>query len=153
MRKHRQTRALSGDQTPNDRQILDAVERMGKLAHDQVTQAKEAFKTRDVTRARNLVGQSARIGRLNREIFNRAVEIGDDLGAREWAMFMILAARTLERIADNAVEIAKQTTFVVTGLFGESPDESQRQVEDRENGRGPSSRDVRVGAALQSHRC
>ena len=125
MREHRQARALSGYRAPNNRQILDTIERMGKLARDQVTQAKEAFKTRHVTLARNLIGQNAGIGRLNREIFNHAVEIGDDLDAREWAMFMILAARTLERIGDNAVEIAKQTTFIVTGLFREFPDESQ----------------------------
>ncbi len=56
---------------------------------------------------------------FNREIFNRAVEIGDHIDAREWAMFMILVARAVERIADNAVEIAEQTVFVVTGLFRE----------------------------------
>ena len=116
---------LSGYQTPKDRQILDTAERMGKLARDEVTQAKDAFKTRQVTLGRDLVRQNAGIGRLNREIFNRAVEIGDDLDAREWAMFMVLIARALERIGDNAVEVAKQTTFVVTGLFGEFPDASQ----------------------------
>ena len=67
----------------------------------------------------DLVGQGAGIGPLNREIFNRAVEIGDHVDAREWAMFMILVARAVERIADNAVEIAEQTVFVVTGLFRE----------------------------------
>ena len=34
-------------------------------------------------------------------------------------MFMILAARCLERIGDNTVDIAEQTVFVVTGLFRE----------------------------------
>ena len=47
------------------------------------------------------------------------MEIGDHVDAREWAMFMILVARAVERIADNAVEIAEQTVFVVTGLFRE----------------------------------
>jgi phosphate uptake regulator len=32
---------------------------------------------------------------------------------------MILVARAVERIAANAVEIAEQTVFVVTGLFRE----------------------------------
>jgi phosphate transport system protein len=116
---------LSGCLTAQDRQLLEAVERMGILARDQLTEAKDAFKTRHVSLARDLVGQSARLGRLNREIFNRAVEIGDDIDAREWAMFMILVARALERIGDNAVEIAKQTIFIVTGLFREFPDASQ----------------------------
>ena len=40
-------------------------------------------------------------------------------------MFMILVARCLERIAENSVDIAEQTVFVVTGLFREFADESQ----------------------------
>jgi phosphate transport system protein len=44
---------------------------------------------------------------------------------REWAMFMILVARALERIGDNAVAIAEQTVFVVTGALGGFPDASR----------------------------
>jgi phosphate transport system protein len=43
---------------------------------------------------------------------------------REWAMFMILVARCLERIGDNTVDIAEQVVFVVTGLFREFADAS-----------------------------
>ena len=43
---------------------------------------------------------------------------------REWAMFMILVARCLERIGDNSVDIAEQVVFVVTGLFEEFADAS-----------------------------
>jgi phosphate transport system protein len=38
---------------------------------------------------------------------------------------MILVARALERIADNAVAIAEQAVFIVTGLFREFSDPSQ----------------------------
>jgi phosphate transport system protein len=62
---------------------------------------------------------------LNRAIFRRAVEVGDDLELREWAMFMILVARCLERIGDNTVDIAEQVVFVVTGLFRELADASR----------------------------
>jgi phosphate transport system protein len=79
------------------------------------------LKTHHVSLARELVGEGAGIGRLSREIFTRAVEIGDDIAMREWAMFMILVARAVEQIANNAVEIAEQTVFVVTGVFRESP--------------------------------
>jgi phosphate transport system protein len=43
---------------------------------------------------------------------------------REWAMFMILVARCLERVGDNTVDIAEQVVFVVTGLFREVSDAS-----------------------------
>src|SRR5215472_18901884 len=70
---------LSGYEQPKDKDMLDAIERMGQLARSQVAQAKEAFATRNVDLARDLVNQDAEINRLNREIFRRAVEVGDDL--------------------------------------------------------------------------
>jgi phosphate transport system protein len=50
--------------------------------------------------------------------------MGDDHDRREWAMHMILVARALERIGDNAVDIGEQVIFVVTGLFSEFSDSS-----------------------------
>jgi phosphate transport system protein len=110
---------LSGYEAPKDQTILELLERMGQLVRQQVTQAREAFRTRHVSLAQDLVRQDAEVNRLNREIFKRAVEVGDDAEVREWAMFMILVARCLERIGDNTVDIAEQTVFVVTGLFRE----------------------------------
>jgi phosphate transport system protein len=115
---------LSGHEQPKDKDILDSIERMGRLAHSQVAQAKEAFATRNVELAHDLVRQDAEINQLNRGIFKRAVEIGDDIEMREWAMLMILVARALERIGDNAVDIVEQVVFVVTGLFRELADAS-----------------------------
>ena len=115
---------LSGYESPKDKEILDSIERMGQLARSQVTQAKEALGGRNVQLAQDLVRQDAEINRLNREIFKRAVEIGDDIDMREWGMFMILVARCLERIGDNTVDIAEQVVFVVTGLFREMADAS-----------------------------
>jgi phosphate transport system protein len=115
---------LSGYDAPKDKDILDALERMGQLARSQVSQAKEAFASRNVELAQDLVRQDAEINRLNREIFKRSVEIGDDVDMREWAMFMILVARALERIGDNTVDVAEQVVFVVTGLFREFSDTS-----------------------------
>ncbi len=113
---------LSGHEPPKDKDILDAIERMGQLARSQVSQARDAFQSRNVELAQDLVRQDTEINRLNREIFRRAVEVGDDLEVREWAMFMILVARCLERIGDNTVDIAEQVVFVVTGLFREVSD-------------------------------
>jgi phosphate transport system protein len=115
---------LSGYEAPKDKDILDALERMGQLARSQVAEAKESFATRNPDLARDLLRQDSEINRLNREIFKRAVEVGDNLEMREWAMFMILAARCLERIGDNTVDIAEQVVFVVTGLFREFADAS-----------------------------
>jgi phosphate transport system protein len=113
---------LSGYESPKDKDILDAIERMGQLARNQVVEIREAFANRNVALARDLVRQDSEINRLNRAIFQRAVDVGDNLDMREWAMFMILVARCLERIGDNTVDIAEQVVFVVTGLFREMAD-------------------------------
>ena len=116
---------LSGSEATTDAFMLAAIERMGEVVRSQVSQAEEAFDTRDVALARGLVGRDGEINRLDREVFIRAVEVGGNLEVREWAMFMILVARCLERIAENAVNIAEQTVFVVIGLFRETESESQ----------------------------
>ena len=116
---------LSGHDAPKDTDILDTIERMGELARAQVSQAKQAFATRNVALAHELVGLNGEIDRLNRDIIVRAVDIGDRLEVREWAMYMILVARCLERFASNTVDIAEQTVFVVTGLFREFAAELQ----------------------------
>ena len=87
-------------------------------------QAKRAFEDRDVELARDLVRQDDVVDNLNRECFRLALEIGDDADRREWAMTMLLAARAIERIGDNAVDIGEQVAFVVTGLFREFEDAS-----------------------------
>ena len=68
---------------------------------------------------RELVHWDGEIDRLNRAVFIRAVEVGNEPDLREWAMFMILVACCLERITANAVDIAEQTVFVRIGLFRE----------------------------------
>ena len=74
--------------------------------------------------ARDLVRQDDVIDNLNKECFQLAIEIGDEHDRREWAMTMMLVARALERIGDNAVDIGEQVAFVVTGLFREFEDAS-----------------------------
>ena len=45
-------------------------------------------------------------------------------GMQEWGMRMIVVARCIERIGDNAVDIGEQTEFLVTGEFHEFSDAS-----------------------------
>jgi phosphate transport system protein len=87
-----------------------------------VVQSRAAFSRRDIELAEDLARQDRDINRLNREIFRMAIEIGEDPDTREWCMHMILVARALERIGDNAVDIGEQVAFVVTGLFRELSD-------------------------------
>jgi phosphate transport system protein len=115
---------LSGYTRPVDAELIAMIVQMGSCARSQVLQAKQAFELRDVSLAEDLVRQDDAIDRLNRAVFRRAVEIGTDEDTREWAMHMMLVARALERVGDNAVDIGEQVAFVVTGLFREFSDAS-----------------------------
>jgi phosphate transport system protein len=115
---------LAGYEAPVDPRLLEQVLQMGALAESLVLQSKAAFSARDVAMAHDLVRQDARINRLQRDVFRIAIEIGDDPDTREWATHMILVARALERIGDNAVDVGEQTAFLVTGLFEEFSDAS-----------------------------
>ncbi|HVE67609.1 MAG TPA: phosphate signaling complex protein PhoU [Solirubrobacteraceae bacterium] len=115
---------LGGSNPPTDADILERIGRMAQIVRGEVSQAKQCFALRDEALAEDLVRQDSEVNRLNRETFRAALDIGDDADRREWAMHMILVARSLERIGDNAVDIGEQTAFVVTGLFREFSDAS-----------------------------
>ena len=119
---------LAGHQPPADAAMLEHIQRMGEQARQQVVQCGQAFARRDVELAQDLVRQDDEIDALNREVFHIALEIGDDADRREWAMHMMLVARCIERIGDNAVDIGEQTAFVVTGLFREFEDASHPEL-------------------------
>jgi phosphate transport system protein len=119
---------LAGHEPPADEAMLANITRMAKQARQQVVQAGQAFAARDVDLAKDLVRQDDEIDRLNRECFALALALGDEADRREWAMHMMLVARCIERIGDNAVDIGEQTAFVVTGLFREFEDASHPEL-------------------------
>jgi phosphate transport system protein len=115
---------LTGAEPPADRGMVERIVAMGEQARVLIDGARRAFERRDVEMARDLVRLDDTIDDLNRECFRLALELGDEAERREWAMTMLLAARAIERIGDNAVDIGEQVAFVVTGLFKEFEDAS-----------------------------
>jgi phosphate transport system protein len=115
---------IAGHNPPASDEMLARIDTMGKQARSLVRQAKTAFAQRDVEMAHDLVRQDDVIDTCNREAFRLAIEIGDEVDRREWAMTMMLIARALERVGDNAVDIGEQVAFVVTGLYQEFEDAS-----------------------------
>ena len=115
---------LTGNEPPADPEMVRLILTMGKQTRTLISQSKRAFEERNVEMARDLVRQDDVVDNLNRDCFRLALAIGDDADSREWAMTMMLAARAIERIGDNAVDIGEQVAFVVTGLFREFEDAS-----------------------------
>jgi phosphate transport system protein len=117
--------ALGGSAAVTNPVMLQRIARMGRLAHGQLWEAKIALVERDVELAEQLVVRDQELNRLNRACFRLALEIGEDAEAREWAMHMMLAARWLERIGDNAVDIGEAAAFIATGEAREFTDGSR----------------------------
>jgi phosphate transport system protein len=116
---------LSGADAPLHSELLARLARMGAVVTTLVAQCKAAFRDRDLPLATDMLEKAADVARLNREIFREALDLGEDVDSREWATYMVLVARALERIADNAVDIGEQVAFVVTGLFHEFSDDAR----------------------------
>ena len=112
---------LSGHAPSPTDELLERILRIGGMARDELAQARHAFAERDLEVAESLAAQDAEIDRLGREIFRVAVRVGENAELREWAMTMTLAARALERIGDNAVDIGDQAIFVATGRYRDQP--------------------------------
>jgi phosphate transport system protein len=119
---------LSGNEPPTQPAILALLARMGEVARSEISQSRRAFADRDVGLAEDLVRQDREVNQGQRDIFRLAIDVGEDIDTREWAMTMTLVARCLERIGDNAVDIGEQTAFVVTGLFREFSDSSHADL-------------------------
>jgi phosphate transport system protein len=113
---------LSGHEPPVQGELLRLLREMGACARTEVVQCATAFRERNLPLAVQLLEQDREINKLNREIFRAALDAGEDPDRREWATYMVLVARALARIADNAVDIGEQVAFVTTGLFQEFSD-------------------------------
>ena len=111
-----------------DPALLALIDEMCVRSGSLVRHARDAFAQRDLPLAEALVPEDDGVDLLNRRAFRLALEIGEDPDRREGAMYLMLAARCVERLADNAVDIGEQTAFVVTGLFREFTDASHPEA-------------------------
>ena len=115
---------LTGHEPPVVPELLGTLLEMGRHVSAMIEQSKKAFSSRNVELAEDLVSRDDAVNRMHRDAFRIALEAGDDLDTREWAMMMLGVGRALERMGDNAVDIGEQTAFIVTGLFREFTDAS-----------------------------
>ncbi len=121
---------LDGYHPPVHVILLEELGVMGRLAAAEVEQARRAFATRDLALARDLLLEDRDVNELNRRVFHFAWQSGDDPETREWAMHMILAARAIERIGDQAIDVGEQLAFMLTGNFEEFRDSSHPSASD-----------------------
>jgi phosphate transport system protein len=108
---------------PTRARIVEQIREMGDLVRPMIRTAAEAFVRRDADEARLLPAMDEPIDRINRLMYREVVDCAPDTKLIEWATHMMMAARALERIGDQAVDIGEQVAFLVTGEFQEFSEE------------------------------
>ncbi|MRR13385.1 phosphate signaling complex protein PhoU [bacterium] len=107
----KRTASRRGPQT-----LYDLIQAQGNLVYRVLDATMEAFEKKDLELARKLEELDEPIDHLYKQFFRELGRLQDDDDI-EWASSMVLAARYLERIADNAVDIGERIAYLVTGEF------------------------------------
>jgi len=116
---HQVTRDL-----PSNATIVQQIAEMGDIVVEMVRVAMDALRQRDLELCTRLPKMDDPVDRLNRNMVFEVAKLADDRRALDWGMHMNLAARALERVGDNAVDIGEQVSFLLTGEFHEFTDAS-----------------------------
>ena len=98
---------------------LEHLREMGDLVGPMVRTAMDAFVQRDLGLALRLPEMDEPVNRLNRSMAREIANCAQDHSLLEWAVPMLMVARALERVGDQAVDIAEQVAFLLTGEFQE----------------------------------
>lgn len=115
---------LASRDLPPSQTLLQQLDEMGSLVVNMIRTVMEALRTRDLELCFKLPKMDDPVDRLNRATHLEALKLADDPRALDWGLHMNLAARALERVGDNAVDIAEQVGFLITGEFREFTDAS-----------------------------
>jgi phosphate transport system protein len=100
---------------PRVERICDQIREMGDLVRPMIRTAIDAYVRRDVDEARLLPAMDQPVDRLNANMYKETVAVAANREMLEWATKMMMAARALERIGDQAVDFAEQTVYLITG--------------------------------------
>jgi phosphate transport system protein len=109
---------------PGSAAMVQQLEEMGAIVDSMLRTVMEAFAKRDLALCLKLPKMDDPVDRLNRATHLEALKLADDHGGLDWGLHMNLAARALERVGDQAVDIAEQVSFLITGEFREFTDAS-----------------------------
>ncbi len=115
---------LSIRQLPGNPTVLSHLQEMGDVTRGMIRVAVEAFANRDLELCLKLPAMDDPVDRLNRGMYEEVAALAGDAKMLDWGLRMNIIARQLERVGDNAVDIAEQVGFLLTGEFREFTDAS-----------------------------
>lgn len=97
------------------RPLID-IPHMAELVQAMVKDSLDALVRRDEQLARDVCGRDDEVDRLNHRVFRHMLaSMADDKSSIERAVGLMLVARSLERIADHATNVAEDVVYMVLG--------------------------------------
>jgi phosphate transport system protein len=117
----RRTADRKGPQT-----LYDLIQAQGNLVHRVLDACIESLDHNDLELALKLQELDEPIDHLYKQFFRELARLQDEDDI-EWASNMVMAARYLERIADNAVDIGERVRYMLTGTFESMSDSSMAE--------------------------
>lgn len=115
---------LATKDEPGSESMRQQLAEMGDVVVRMLRTAMDALARRDLALCLQLPGMDDPVDRLNRATHLEALKLADDPRSLAWGLHMNMAARALERVGDNAVDIGEQVGFLLTGEFREFTDAS-----------------------------
>jgi phosphate transport system protein len=115
---------LLTESLPGSDAMRGQIREMGDLVVRMLRSAMDAFDRRDLELTFQLPAMDDPVDRLNRASHLEALKLADDAAALDWGLHMNMVSRALERVGDQAVDIAEQVGFLITGEFREFTDAS-----------------------------
>ena len=115
---------LLTEDLPGSDAMRGQIREMGDLVVRMLRSAMEALDRQDLDLSLQLPKMDDPVDRLNRASHLEALKLADDPAALDWGLHMNLVSRALERVGDQAVDIAEQVGFLITGEFREYTDAS-----------------------------
>jgi phosphate transport system protein len=113
-------------------QVRSHIREMGDIVRPMIRTAMEAFRNRDLSLCLQLPEMDDPVDRLNLGMYQEVAALADDPAQLEWGLRMLVLARNLERVGDNAVDVAEQVGFLLTGEFREFTDASHPVIVETE---------------------
>jgi len=110
------SRYLSSTPGTTDADVAEMVREMDERSRAMVTAAMDAFLSGDVARAKAVFPMDDAVDALHRKAQARLIELLRQGGPEsDRRAFLLLGARHLERVADNACKIAEKAVYAITG--------------------------------------
>jgi len=111
-----QTNKLSNER------LIPLTTTMAKTAQNMVFKSIDAFFSLDEELARKTIDEDDKVDELFKQIIDKVIQsVKEDKNNPEYAIYLVMVAKYIERIGDHAVNICEWIIFILSGKHRDTP--------------------------------